>query len=1351
MVSQGFRQCLLFVFLVAACPSAFAASCAALPNNITGWWPGEGTAGDLIGTNNGALSGGATASAPAFVGSGFSFDGTNGYVQFPDSPVFHPSNLTVEAWVKFSDLNSAGSGGSPAGQQYVVFKQNSRATTFEGFDLGKLRSGASDFFHFAVSSSSGQSVDILSTTAVSTGVWYHIAGVRGSNFSQLYVNGQLQAQGSVSFAQDYGNLPLFFGTSGQTSWDHKFKGVLDEVSLYSRALSSNELAAIYSAGAAGKCLSPVITTQPQSLLVPVGSNANFTVAAGGTAPLGYQWRFYGSNVPGATNTVLLISNAQPANSGNYDVVVTNSVGVATSIVASLTVLVTPPSVISQPADLSVLVGTNVNFSVAASGTPPLSFQWVRNGLMLTNAGNVSGATAADLALSNVQTNDSGSYSVIITNSGGSATSRLASLTVSVTPVAPAIVTNPASQSVSLGADVSFYVSATGTVPLTYQWLKDGAPLTNSGSISGAASPALTLHGASTNDAGGYQVVITNVGGAVTSALASLTVNPTLKIGADAVVLVNSSSAKFLDFQHFIQPYLENFGVPCTIQNIATNPIGTNLSRYAMIIIGHKQLDTNLTFLTPSAQTIISTAVSNGAGLVNFDNDLYTAGGVPRYQFIQNIFGFNYSNSAAATTITFPATEPGAQMHYITARHSTNDSITQVANMTLAGLSPAAGLTNIVLCGGKPLVTVRKAGQGRAVQWASYDWMTVLVLGPLEGLDDCVWRGFAWAARKPFVMRGLPNFVTMRVDDIGGPLWWVHIANEVGFKPFLAVFISDLAPSYLPDLRNLLTNGNATACPHAFSGSSFIYFDYTHFSNYSDSVLSNNFYIATRWIVTNGLPWPNIIATHYSAMGTNAFGPLIPWGSYYVPIEIVPGTIEYNPPYAPWLVAGPYRLYETPQQGQSTLPLYYADFLQVPGHPEYNGMFFNCYTEIRDVAGCGEWCPDNNVSATISRGYQILKRSLDSMVLATVFTHDWYIQNTPSVGNANPITTNNWRAIMQGLSNNLAPYNPIYVTLDYGNQYVRATKTSKLLSSDFDLLSGQVSATFSGTADLDTQIQIFLGADNAVSNVVGAIPVFSNSFTTTAATLSVAPFILSAPGNRTNNPGTSTTFIVQAGGSAPLIYRWYRNGTNLLTDGNGLAGASTATLAIANLSGADTGSYSVVVSNTLGVVTSAPPAVLQVLDPIITAQPQSRTNHAGTVASFAVSAAGSAPAYQWLKDSSPLPQATNPTLSFPSVTLTDAGQYNVLVSNVYGSLSSITANLSVFPALRIQSIAISNNTAAFTWSSIPGRTYTLQSNSAMPGTNWMSLSPSIQATGATASATHSIGPLTNAFYRILQGP
>ena len=247
--------------------------------------------------------------------------------------------------------------------RYIVFKQNTRSGDFEGFDLSKTRVAGGDVFRFLVTSATAQTAQLDSATLLTTGVWYHVAAVRGSNFTQLYVNGQLERQTNVAFAQDYGTLPLYFGTSGQAYWDHKLKGALDEVSLYNRALSSNEVAAIYAVGAAGKCkvVSGVtITVQPQSQTVATGSNVLFTVTAGGTAPLSYQWRFNGAAIAGATNPNLTVANAQPINVGSYTVSVTNAMASVTSAVAVLTVLV-PPAITTQPQSLTNVAGTTASF------------------------------------------------------------------------------------------------------------------------------------------------------------------------------------------------------------------------------------------------------------------------------------------------------------------------------------------------------------------------------------------------------------------------------------------------------------------------------------------------------------------------------------------------------------------------------------------------------------------------------------------------------------------------------------------------------------------------------------------------------------------------------------------------------------------------------------------------------------------------------------------------------------------------------------------------------------------------------------------------------------------------------
>ena len=283
-----------------------------------------------------------------------------------------------------------------------------------------------------------------------------------------------------------------------------------------------------------------------------------------------------------------------------------------------------------------------------------------------------------------------------------------------------------------------------------------------------------------------------------------------------MVLVNSASAKYSDFSHYIQPYLENFGVPYSVVDISSNTITTNISHNALIIIGHRQIDTNHFLLNATAQNILSQAISNGVGLVNliviFQREV--SGAI----FVQDIFGFGYTNASSAANASFPPTQPGSHMHYITARHPTHDSINFRGSITIPGLTLTTNGTAVALAGGKPLVIAQKFAQGYAVQWTSLDWMSAYILGPMEGLDDEISRGLVWAARKPFVMRSLPHFVTLRMDDCGGPFTWVHIANEAGFKPFLAIFINDVSTSYYLDLRFLVTNNMASASPHSFNNS-----------------------------------------------------------------------------------------------------------------------------------------------------------------------------------------------------------------------------------------------------------------------------------------------------------------------------------------------------------------------------------------------------------------------------------------------------------------------------------------------------------------------------------------------------
>ncbi len=171
---------------------------------------------------------------------------------------------------------------------------------------------------------------------------------------------------------------------------------------------------------------PAITAQPQSQTNSVGANISFSVTVTGTAPLAYQWRFYGSNISGATLASYALTNIQPTNAGDYTVVITNSFGSITSSVAALTVNASP-FINNQPQSLSVNLGANAAFNVTAAGGTPLNYQWRFGGA------NIPGATASSYTRTNAQTVDAGNYTVVVTNYAGSVTSAVAVLTVNVTP------------------------------------------------------------------------------------------------------------------------------------------------------------------------------------------------------------------------------------------------------------------------------------------------------------------------------------------------------------------------------------------------------------------------------------------------------------------------------------------------------------------------------------------------------------------------------------------------------------------------------------------------------------------------------------------------------------------------------------------------------------------------------------------------------------------------------------------------------------------------------------------------------------------------------------------------------
>ena len=297
--------------------------CQPAPSGLVSWWPAEGNALDIESGNNGTLENGATF-ASGEVGQAFSFNGANQYVQIPDSPSLELASVTLDCW--FNSSNTSGN----------LISKPVGSANYDSFVLWL----AGGNLNADVGNNSAQAVLSYAFTPV-PGVWYHAACTfdNNSQTQTLYLNGSPVAAGAANLSISYDSNPVLIGTEEDYgSPAFPFTGEIGEVSIYQRALSPNEIAAIYLAGSAGKCASelpPVIVQQPLSVVSAFGGTATFSATINGTSPFTYRWLLNGTNLAGATNQTLLLTNLLRNQEGLYSLAVRNTYGNAISSGASL--------------------------------------------------------------------------------------------------------------------------------------------------------------------------------------------------------------------------------------------------------------------------------------------------------------------------------------------------------------------------------------------------------------------------------------------------------------------------------------------------------------------------------------------------------------------------------------------------------------------------------------------------------------------------------------------------------------------------------------------------------------------------------------------------------------------------------------------------------------------------------------------------------------------------------------------------------------------------------------------------------------------------------------------------------
>jgi hypothetical protein len=187
------------------------------------------------------------------------------------------------------------------------------------------------------------SIDYGFGTSITAGQWYFLTARATSNTLALYINGQVVATATSTATSGYGSSAFPFLLSGNTSGngDPSINGLMDEIAVFPRALSDNEIATLYATGAYGTVTPPFVTVNPAAQSVAMGSTVTMSAGVVGSLPLAYQWKKDGVNVPGATAATLSISNVYFTDAGSYALWGTNGVGYTNTASAALSVMPTP--------------------------------------------------------------------------------------------------------------------------------------------------------------------------------------------------------------------------------------------------------------------------------------------------------------------------------------------------------------------------------------------------------------------------------------------------------------------------------------------------------------------------------------------------------------------------------------------------------------------------------------------------------------------------------------------------------------------------------------------------------------------------------------------------------------------------------------------------------------------------------------------------------------------------------------------------------------------------------------------------------------------------------------------------
>jgi hypothetical protein len=983
---------------------------------------------------------------------------------------------------------------------------------------------------------------------------------------------------------------------------------------------------------------PQITQQPVPDTVVIGGSAEFSVVSTGNG-LNYQWQKNNFNISGATAATLSIASVTANDAGLYRVIVSNAFGRDTSINAALMVQ-TPPIIVMHPKDTSAVGGQAVTFSVSASGTDPLSYQWQKNGV------NIAGATGQVLTLPSVQANDTGYYRAVVSNEWGSAISERAWLTVF---VPPQISSQPHDTTVRQGQTTRFTVVASGTAPLSYRWQKNGVTI----SSFSARTATYTITSTQLQDSGSYRAIISNAYGSDTSTSARLTclpLNPSdtappqiivqprdtaVLIGGTATFFVVVVSATSVTYR-WEKDGEQIRGAQGTSYTIGS-AIAQDAGNYRVIVTNQYGRDTsNAAILVVGTLPVITQQPSSASveegGVIGFS---VVAGGTAplAYQWQKN--GIDIEGAVAATyRITETALNDSGTYRVIVS----NPLGSVTSNGALLTVTKKPPIIQ------KPTVTSSPASKtaivGDTVTFAviasgtaplSYQWQK-------NGADitGAQSAGLTLAAVKP--------------GDSG--IYRVIVSNRAGEDTSDNAFLRVL-PNVIPQEKPVITLhpysqkvpvGGAASFVVAAAGARPFVFQWQKNSMNITGAKDSIFTIAAVAYTDSGAY--RVIVSNSFGADTSAIAALTV--TQKPPVGDPP--VIWTHPSSQKVYAGDTVTFSVAASG--TAPLFYQWQKNGANIANAQSAALVISSVLPADSGVYRVVVSNSVGAATSNN-----------ALLSVVSHQ--ATNTKPIITISPASQT---AILGGsvtFSVIATGSAPLYYQWQKNGTDIPNAKTSTFAIA-------AVALTDSGAY----RVIVFnsLGADTSAIAHLQVLP---------GPIGQISPVIIRHPCSQKTFVGESVSFTVSALGAQPMSYQWQKNGVNRTN-------AKDSILTISPVALGDSGTYRVIVSNSLGATVSfnasltvKPKIVVISYPPVIHEHPSSKNAVVGDSVMFAVVASGTGPlSYQWQKNGVKLAGATSMYLKIARVAVSDSGAYRVTVSSPYGQETSFEARLNVYEPPRI---------------------------------------------------------------------